>query len=385
MSSIIKHIKSDKVIWLVVIILAIISLISVYSSIGNLAFRKQAGNTEYYLFKHLAILISGFVLMYLTQLIPLNYFSRFSQIALVAAILLLAYTLYKGIILNIAPRWIIIHKLNLSFQSSDLAKLALIMYTARALSKKQNLTKDFKSAFINIMLPILVVCGLIVYADLSTAVILFLTCIILLFIGKLDTKYIGSILGIAIVTFAIFITILYYSPNQGRLGTWRSRLEQYFNGDSENNYQIEQSKIAIANGGILGKFPGNNTQRNLLPYSYYDFIFSMIIEQFGLIGGIFIILLYLILLYRGIRIVRKYPKKFGIFLTIGISISLIFQAISNMAVSVGLIPVTGQTLPLVSMGGTSIWVTSIAIGMILNVSKEIEKKTEENKINYAAT
>ena len=245
------------------------------------------------------------------------------------------------------------------------------MYVARLLSKKPDQIKDFKSAVVPIMLPIIIVCLFILTANLSTSAVLFATCMVMLFIGRINLKYILSLLGIGILLLGLFIGILINLPKQGRLGTWKNRVENFISGDKEGNYQVEQSKIAILTGGIVGKFPGNSTQRNFLPHPYSDFIYAIIIEEYGLIGGIVIVLMYLILLFRGVRIVTRAPGSFGAFVTFGCCFSLVFQAFVNIAVAVNLLPVTGQPLPMVSMGGTSIWFTGIAIGIMLSVSKEM--------------
>ncbi len=374
MLQVLKNIKGDKVIWVVVFLLSILSLLTVYSSTGTLAYKYQGGNTEYYLLKHFVILFLGFVLMYLTHLIKYTYYSRLFQIALYISIPLLVLTLFVGMNLNDARRALPL-PFNLSFQTSDLAKLTLIMYLARLLTKKQDVIKDFKSAFVPIMVPILIVCGLILPADLSTAAMLFTTSLVLMFIGRINMKYILSLIGITIVIFGLFILVLYFMPGnkQGRLWTWKNRIENFAGKDGQENFQTEQAKIAIASGGLVGKGPGNSTQRNFLPHPYSDFIFAIILEEYGLVGGAFVVLLYMILLYRAVRIVTKIPRNFGAFLTIGVAFSLVFQAIINMGVAVHILPVTGMPLPLVSMGGTSIWFTSIAIGIILSVSKEVQE------------
>ncbi|MFC2100191.1 FtsW/RodA/SpoVE family cell cycle protein [Bacteroidota bacterium] len=380
MLRIFKIIQGDKAIWTVVIILSIFSVLAVYSSTGTLAYKYQSGNTEYYLFKHLGILIMGLISMYLAHLIKYTYYAKIAQIGIILVIPLLFYTLFFGTSLNEATRWIILPIINLTIQTSDIGKLILLMYVARLLSKKQDEIKDLKSAFIPIILPILIVCGLILPANFSTAAILFVTSLILLFIGRIKIKYILAIIGIGIVFLSLFILIIVYSSNnKGRITTWENRIESYINGDSESNYQTEQAKIAIARGGIIGKFPGKSTQRNFLPHPYSDFIFAIIIEEYGLLGGMVIVLMYLIILYRGVQIVKQCPGTFGAFLTIGVCISLVFQAFVNMAVAVNLLPVTGQPLPLVSMGGTSIWFTSLSIGIMLSVSKGIMKEKPENQ------
>ncbi len=371
------NIKGDKVIWMVVIILTMFSLLAVYSSTGTLAYRYQKGNTEYYLLKHFVILLFGLALMYVSHLVKYSYYSRISQVAMIVSVPLLLFTLFTGTNINEASRWLTLPGINLTFQSSDLAKLALIIYVARLLSKKQEQIKDFKSAFVPIVLPVLAVCGLILPANFSTAALLFVTCTVLMFIGRVNLKYIAAMYGIGILVFGIFVVVLMNAPEQGRLGTWKKRIESFKGGDSKDNYQVEQGKIAIATGGVFGKFPGNSTQRNFLPHPYSDFIFAIVIEEYGLLGGLVIVMMYLILLFRGIRIVSKSPGTFGAFLTMGVCFSLVFQAFINMAVAVNLLPVTGQPLPMVSMGGTSIWFTGIAIGMMLSVSREADKKELE--------
>ncbi len=380
----IRNIKGDKVIWSVVLILSVFSILAVYSSTGTLAYKKQGGNTEYYMLKHLIILVFGFALMYVTHLIKFNYYSRISQIAIVIAGLLLLGTLAMGTNYNEASRWLTLPVINLTFQSSDLAKLALIMYVARLISKKQEQIKDFKAGFIPILLPIIIICGLIFPANLSTAGMLFITCLVLMFIGRVNLRYMISMAGIFIAAMAILVVLIYNSPGQGRLGTWHNRIDNFFNGDEgEEQYQVEQAKIAIATGGVFGKMPGNSTQRNFLPHPYSDFIFAIIVEEYGLIGASVLVLLYLILLFRATRIVVKSPGNFGAFMAIGLTFSLVFQAMVNMAVAVHILPVTGQPLPFVSMGGTSIWFTSIAIGILLSISKEIENPNPKAELSEA--
>ncbi len=384
MNVFLTKIKGDKLIWAVVFILTIFSFLAVYSSTGTLAYKYHGGNTEYYMLKHAIILLLGLVLMYLAHLVKYTYYSRIFQIILYLAIPLLLITLLFGETVNEATRVLYIPGLNLTFQSSDLAKITLIIYLARMLSKKQDKIKDFKSAFVPLLVPVLIVCGLILPANFSTAAILFTISIILMFIGRVKMTYIFGMVGIGIAALAIGLLVLYWMPieNQGRLRTWKNRITTYVNGEGGDNYQVEQSKIAIATGGLLGKMPGNSTQRNFLPHPYSDFIYAIIVEEYGLAGGIFIILLYLFLFYRIVLIVVKAPGTFGSFLVAGVGFALVFQAMINMGVAVNLLPVTGQPLPLVSMGGTSIWFTSLSVGIILSVSKELsEDKEEDNQEN----
>ena len=377
------YVKGDRVIWLVVILLSLFSVLAVYSSTGTLAYRYQAGNTEYYLFKHFIILVAGFLIMYLAHLVRYTYYSRIAQLGLLVAIPLLIFTLLSGTNLNEASRWLTLPIVNLSFQTSDFAKLALLLFVARILSKKQENIKDFKSAFVPIILPIIIVCGLILPANLSTAAVLFATCLFLMFIGRINLKYIGILLGTGLLLLSIFVTIMLQMENSGRVGTWKKRIENFATDDADGNYQTQQAKIAVATGGFFGKGPGNSSQRNFLPHPYSDFIFAIVIEEYGMFGATIIVLLYIVLFYRAIIIVKKNPRAFATLLAIGCSFSLVFQAMINMAVAVNLFPVTGQPLPLVSMGGTSIWFTSIAIGIILSVSRENENETVNKEVSFA--
>ena len=383
MSFVNKYIKGDKIIWLVVLLLAILSVLAVYSSIVTLAYKYQGGDTLYYLFKHAIILVVGFGLMILAHNLNYKYYSRIAQIAIVISIPLLLLTLLTGANINDASRWLVIPVINQTFQTSDLAKLALIMYLARILYKKQASLNDFKSVFIYLMLPVLLVCGFIFPANFSTAAMLFTTSMIIMFIGRVPIKYMLSLLGIILATLLLALTVASAKPDLlPRLGTWVSRIETFTQGgDSDSNFQADQAKIAIATGGIIGKGPGGSTQRNFLPHPYSDFIYAIVIEEYGLVGGFSVIILYLILFYRGVKIAQRAEKTFGTFLAVGLSFSLVFQAMINMAVAVNLFPVTGQPLPLVSMGGTSIWFTCLAIGIILSVSRKSEPSN--TKVNVA--
>ena len=384
MSFVDKYIKGDRIIWLVVFLLAILSVLTVYSSIVTLAYKYKGGDTIYYLVKHLIILVVGFGLMLGAHNLNYKYYSRISQIAIFISIPLLAITLIFGANINDASRWLVIPVINQTFQTSDLAKLALIMYLARLLYKKQDNIQDFKSAFLPIMVPVLVVCGLILPANFSTAAMLFTTSLIIMFIGRVNIKYILSLIGIGLASLMLLMLIASAKPDLlPRMGTWAKRIESFSAGGSEGNYQADQAKIAIASAYPFGKGPGGSTQRNFLPHPYSDFIYAIVIEEYGLAGGLGVIILYLILFYRGIKIAQRAEKTFGTFLAVGLSFSLVFQAMINMAVAVNLFPVTGQPLPLVSMGGTSIWFTCLAIGIILSVSRRSEKSTKQKKVNVA--
>lgn len=384
MKAFLARLQGDKVIWFIVAFLSLFSILAVYSSTGTLAYRFQAGNTEYYLVKHSIILIMGLFLMYVAHRIKYTYYSRIAQLALYMAIPLLGVTLAMGTSINDANRWLTLPGFNITFQSSDFAKLALIMYIARILTKKQDQIKDFRSAFLPVVVPVILVCALIFPANLSTAVILFATSVVLMFIGRISFKYIMTMISIGLVAMSLFFLFLLRSENQGRLATWKNRIERFIDKENSDSYQSDQAQIAIATGGVMGKLPGNSVQRNFLPQAYSDFIFAIIIEEYGLIGGFIVLMLYLILLYRGVRIAHRSPGTFGAFLAVGLTFSLVFQAMINMAVTVDLLPVTGQSLPLISMGGTSMWFTSLAIGIILSVSRKVEEIQTQEGGNHVA-
>lgn len=357
------------------LILSVASVLLVYSSIVTLAYRHHDGNTLYYLFRHGFILVCGLGLMYLAHRVKFTYYSKIAQLALYISVPLLLLTMFKftgGTNLNNADRWITIPIINQTFQPSDLAKLALIMYVARFLTIKQEVIKDFRKGFLPLILPIFLICGLIVRADLSTAAMLFVNCLVLMFIGRVSLKHIGLL-----ILSGIFAGVLMYGIEKAfpgslpRAGTWVNRIDTFFDpsaADMNEKYQSDQSKIAIAKGGLARLAPGHSVQRNFLPHPYSDFIYSIVLEEYGLLGGVFILLLYLVLLFRAIKIGVACPRTFGSLLAIGIGFSLVFQALINMGVAVNLLPVTGQTLPMVSMGGTSIWFTCLAIGILLSVS-----------------
>ncbi|MBI9066942.1 MAG: FtsW/RodA/SpoVE family cell cycle protein [Salinivirgaceae bacterium] len=372
----VKYFKGDTAIWLIIFLLAIFSMLTVYSATGTLAYKKMGGNTSYFLFRHMAFLLFGIGITFIVHNISYKIYYSLSQLLLYISIPLLAWTLFKGVSLNEAARWITLPGTGLSFQTSDFAKFALIMYVARLLSSNQENIQDPKVAFKPILIWVLIVCGLILPANFSTAAMLFAICLVLMFIGRIRVLHLAGLVGVGVVAIAIFVAIAWNMPNQGRVATWKVRIENYLGDGSGDNYQTNQSKIAIVNGGLFGKGPGNSTQRNFLPHPYSDFIYSIIIEEYGLLGGLFVLLLYLFLMYRVGAIVRKSQRTFPAFLVIGLAFSLVFQALINMGVAVNVFPVTGQTLPFVSMGGTSIIFTSGALGIILSVSRTVQPKTE---------
>ncbi|HDR88466.1 MAG TPA: cell division protein FtsW [Bacteroidetes bacterium] len=373
-----KYFQGDRVIWAVVIVLSIFSLLAVYSSTGTLAYRKMGGNTLYFLIRHGLILGIGILIIFVTHMIPYKYYFRLSQLFLYLVVPLLFLTLLIGTSLNQAARWLTLPGLGITIQTSDFAKLALIMYTARMLSLKQDRIKSYREAFIPLIIPIVLVCMLILPANLSTSLILFATCMVLMFIGRVRIRHLLAFAGIGVLAIGLFITATMLLDKEGRVGTWRHRVEQFIQPDGEEGYQVEQAKIAIATGGLFGVKPGKSVQRNFLPHPYSDFIYAIIIEEYGLIfGGIPIMLAYLILLFRAGVIVRKANRTFPAFLAIGLTLSIVIQAVVNMGVAVNLFPVTGQNLPMVSMGGSSLLFTGVSLGIILSVSRGVEKELEE--------
>ncbi|MEX2597154.1 MAG: FtsW/RodA/SpoVE family cell cycle protein [Salibacteraceae bacterium] len=376
MDYILKYIKGDRAIWLIMLLLSVLSLLLVYSSIVTLAYRHHDGNTFYYLFRHGFILVCGLGLMYLAHKIKYTYYSKIAQLALYVSIPLLMITLLIGTSINSANRWLTIPVINQTFQTSDLAKVALIMFVARFLALRQDDIKDFHKGFIPLLVPIFLVCGLILPADLSTAALLFVNCLVLMFVGRVRLKHISLLILAGLLSLGAVYSMGKLMPGSfNRLDTWVNRVESFASPDKADlnqSYQSNQSKIAIATGGFVGKMPGNSTQRNFLPHPYSDFIYAIVLEEYGLVGGVVILILYLVLFFRAISIGRNCPRTFGSLLAIGIAFSLVFQAMVNMAVAVNLLPVTGQPLPMVSMGGTSIWFTCLAVGIILSVSTGVE-------------
>jgi cell division protein FtsW len=367
-----KYFKGDAVIWGVIVTLSIISLLAVYSATGTLAYKNQDGNTAYYVMKHFTFQFIGLMIIFVTHLIPYKYYSKLSQLFLYLSVPLLGLTLVFGRHINDASRWLTLPGVGFTFQTSDFAKLALVMFLARMLSTKQEEIKDFKKAFLPLIIPVAIICGLILPANFSTAAILFAASIVLMFIGRVNFKHLLALAGVGIVLLALFIALMYAINQKGRIETWVNRIENFVgigNGDSDDNFQVEQSKMAIANGGIIGKGPGNSVQRNFLPQPFSDFIYAIIVEEYGLIGGIFILILYLWLMFRAGIIIRKLDRTFPAFLAIGLILLIVFQAMINMAVATSLFPVTGQTLPLVSRGGSSMLFSCFALGIVLNISR----------------
>jgi cell division protein FtsW len=356
------------------------------------------GNTEIYLFKQIAFIVIGFCIIYFAHRVNYTIYSKVAKILFVLSIPLLLYTLLFGVTLNEGSRWIRLPIINMTLQTSDLAKLSLFMFLARLLSRKQNKIKDFKKGFLPVIIPVALTCLLIAPANLSTALLLGSSCLLLLFIGRVSGKHLLLTVGLALIPVAFLImaaVIKHKSATEdvsvreksshifGRVDTWIGRVERFIYGSKEttddDHYQVNQAKIAIARGGIIGKGPGNGEARNFLPEAYSDYIFASLIEEYGLLGGAFIIFIYIVFLYRSIRLFKKCPYAFGAFLALGLSFTLVLQALANMAVNVNLFPVTGVTLPLVSMGGSSFLFTCLSIGIILSVARNVEQLEGKNK------
>jgi cell division protein FtsW len=391
-SQILGKTSGDKVIWGMVVLLALMSLLVVYSATGSLAYKMYKGNTEVYLFKQVAFIVIGLLVIYFAHRVNYTIYSRIAKIMFLLSIPLLIYTLFFGVTLNEGSRWIRLPIINMTMQTSDLAKLSLFMFLARLLSRKQNKIKDFKKGFLPVIFPVALTIMLIAPANLSTALLLGASCLLLLFIGRVSSKHLLMVITIAAipVIFLIMAAIVKHKSSDNttaetksssrvfnRVETWVSRVEGFMYGnkdeDHQSTYHVNQMKIAIANGGLLGVGPGNSEQRNFMPHPYSDSIYATIIEEYGLIGGAFMIFIYLVFLFRSIRLFKKCPYAFGAFLALGLSFTLVLQALANMAVNVNLFPVTGVTLPLVSMGGSSFLFTCLSIGIILSVARNVEQ------------
>ena len=379
MRGIFKHIKGDRTIWALVAILALFSFMPVYSASANLV-SIVGGSTLGYLVKHVVLLIMGFAIIYAVHKIPYRYFSGGSVLLLPVVFFLLIYTLAQGTTIGgtYASRWIRIPFIGVGFQTSTLAGLVLLVYTARYLAKNKDLKIIFKESLLQLWVPVALILMLILPANFSTTAILFSMILIVAFIGGYPLKYIGYIIGAGLLALTLFILIAKAFPDAmpNRVNTWGSRIENFSNSDGQEAYQVEKAKIAIATGGVFGKGPGKSIQKNFLPQSSSDFIYAIIVEEYGLVGAALIVFVYFLLLFRIFIIVKKATTIFGTLLVIGVGLPIIFQAVINMAVATNLFPVTGQTLPLISSGGTSIWMTCFALGMILSVSAS-RAETEE--------
>ncbi|MDJ0645847.1 MAG: FtsW/RodA/SpoVE family cell cycle protein [Flavobacteriaceae bacterium] len=384
MTRILKNIRGDRTIWAIIALLGIFSFLPVYSASTNLVYVVENGTTFGHLLKHAMLLLMGFFIIYATHRIPYRYFSGLSVLLIPLVVVLLIYTLIQGQTISgvNASRWIHIPFVGIGFQTSTLAGVIIMIYVARYLARNKDKEITFKQSIWNLWLPVGLVLMLILPANFSTTAIIFTMILTLTFLGGYPLKYLASIIGLGILVFALFILTAKAFPDAfegSRINTWVNRVENFSTSDAEANYQAEKAKIAVASGEIYGKGPGKSNQKNFLPQSSSDFIYAIIVEEYGLLGALFLLILYLGFLFRIVIIANKTETIFGTLLVLGVGIPIVFQAFVNMAVAVGLFPVTGQPLPLISAGGTSIWMTCFAVGIILSVSANREIELTKNK------
>ena len=373
-----QNLKGDRSVWLIVALLSLFSLLIVYSTSGSQVYKYNTSHgTEYYLIRQLMFIGAGLMLMYTAYKLHYMVYAKLAPILMVIATPLLVYTALFGAEINDASRWIKIPILELSFQTSDFAKIALIMFVARSLAIRQDYIKSFKDAFLPIIAPVILFCALIAPSNLSTAALLFMTAFLMMFVGRISMKYVILLVLLGGLVFAGIFIIGQYFPDHFRVETWMNRINDFLYSDGQ--FQVQQSKIAIAEGGAFGLGPGNSIQRNLLPYAYADFIYAIICEEYGFIGGMFTLLIYLWLMIRTVSLVTRCPKTFGAMLAMGLTLNIVITAFANSAVSVQLVPATGLTLPMISMGGTSFLFTCVSFGIILSVSRYVEQAFDEKK------
>ena len=382
MKTVFDNIKGDRIIWAIAALLAIFSFLPVYSAASNLAYIGSGSNTFSYFIKHFVHLFLGFSIIYGVHKIPYRYFRGLSMVMIPVVLILLIITVLQGATIGgaNASRWIRVPIVGFTFQPSTLAALVLMVYVARYLSKVKDEIISFRESVLPLWLPVFIVLALILPANFSTAALIFLMVILLTYVGGYPLKYLSIIIGSGVIVLALFVLTAKAFPDlmPNRVDTWSSRISSFIDSEvTQEDYQIEKAKIAIATGGLQGLGPGKSIQKNFLPQSSSDFIFAIIIEEYGLIGGIFLLILYLWLLFRIVIVAQKSDSVFGKLLAIGVGIPVIFQALVNMGVAVQLFPVTGQTLPLISSGGTSIWVTCLAMGIVLSVS--VKRDEDKNK------
>ncbi len=378
-----KTFKGDKAIWGLVVLFMVYSLLAVYSSSVSIAFKNYSGNTTYFLRSQLFMLLLSLVIIVVVHYLPYRIYFAMAGVMLIAAAGLLVLTFIFGARVNEATRWLVIPGTGFRLQTSDIAKVALVIYLARTLSKYQTELNNFMLVTKYFMIPIAVICALIMPENLSTAMMIFGISMIILFIGRVPFKFLLAYVGMAVAGVLLFAMVLTVVTKDNRVQVWKDRIGHYFSGkvDEDGDYQSNQSKIAISTGGLFGKAPGGSTQRNMLPQSNSDFIFAIIIEEYGLfLGAIPLILAYMILLFRGITIAKKCETAFPVFLVLGLTVMIVVQAILNMLVAVGLFPVTGQTLPMVSWGRTSVLVMSFSIGAILSVSRVANARIRKEEL-----
>ena len=379
-----RFFRGDRYLWGLIAFFMLLSLLSVYSSSVGVAYSSHHGNTFYFLRTQFIMLMLGLLIIVVTHWIPYIKYMQFATIGLVVAIVLLVVTLFAGVSINSATRWLEIPIIGLRLQTSDLAKVALVIYLARGLTVYQHELNSFSVVTMKLMVPIAIVCVLIMSENLSTAVMIFGISMIILYIGRVPFKFLLTYAGMGLAAVILFASLLLvFKKDDNRVQVWKNRIETYFSGEStpDADYQSNQAKIAISTGKLFGKMPGKSTQRNLLPQSNSDFIFAIIVEEYGLFGAIIVIMAYLALMFRGVQIARKCDYAFPALMVLGLTVMIVFQAFLNMLVAVGLFPVTGQTLPMISWGRTSVMVISFSLGAILSVSRVMNMRERQEKLS----
>ena len=379
-----RFFRGDRYLWGLIAFFMLLSLLSVYSSSVGVAYSSHHGNTFYFLRTQFIMLMLGLLIIVVTHWIPYIKYMQFATIGLVVAIALLVVTLFAGVSINSATRWLEIPIIGMRLQTSDLAKVALVIYLARGLTVYQHELNNFSVVTMKLVVPIGIVCVLIMSENLSTAVMIFGISMIILYIGRVPLKFLLTYAGLGLAAVILFASLLLvFKKDDNRVQVWKNRIEAYFSGESnpDADYQANQAKIAISTGKIFGKLPGKSTQRNLLPQSNSDFIFAIIVEEYGLFVAVIVIMAYLALMFRGVQIARKCDYAFPALMVLGLTVMIVFQAFLNMLVAVGLFPVTGQTLPMISWGRTSVMVISFSLGAILSVSRVMNMRERKEKLS----
>jgi len=379
-----RFFRGDRYLWGLIGIFMVISLLSVYSSSVSLAYASHHGNTFYFLKTQFIMLMLGLLIIVVTHWIPYIKYMQFAAIGLGVSVVLLGVTLVAGVSINEATRWLEIPGIGIRLQTSDLAKVALVIFLARGLTVYQHELKNFRVVTMRLVLPVVLVCALIMPENLSTAVMIFMISMIILFIGRVPVRFLLAYAGMGLVAVILFASLLLvFKKDNNRVQVWKNRIEAFVSGEStpDADYQANQAKIAISTGKLFGKLPGKSTQRNMLPQSNSDFIFAIIVEEYGLFGALIVVLSYLALMFRGIQIARKCDYAFPALIVLGLTVMIVFQAFLNMLVAVGLFPVTGQTLPMISWGRTSVLVISFSLGAILSVSRVMNARERREQLS----
>ena len=379
-----RFFRGDRYLWGLIAFFMLISLLSVYSSSVGVAYSSHHGNTFYFLRTQFLMLMLGLLIIVVTHWIPYIKYMQFATIGLGVSVILLVITLFAGVSINQATRWLEIPVIGLRLQTSDLAKVALVIYLARGLTIYQKELKNFSVVTMKLVAPVAVVCALIMSENLSTAVMIFMISMIVLFIGRVPVRFLLAYAGLGLAAVILFASLLLvFKKDDNRVQVWKNRIETYFSGGGspDADYQSNQAKIAISTGKLFGKLPGKSTQRNMLPQSNSDFIFAIIVEEYGSFGAVILIMSYLALMYRGVQIARKCDFAFPALMVLGLTVMIVFQAFLNMLVAVGLFPVTGQTLPMISWGRTSVIVISFSLGAILSVSRVMNARERGERLS----